>query len=41
MYHIEDEAPLTTNAPLIEKLRPMEQDENCEGTLADRYLAFD
>lgn len=41
MYHIEDDIPPTTSAPLVENLKPMEQDENCEGTLADRFLAFD
>ena len=41
MYHIEDVPPPTANAPLVENLKVMDQDENAEGTLTDRFLAFD
>lgn len=41
MYHIQDQPPLTTNAPLCERLTPMDVDEESEATLIDRWLAFD
>lgn len=41
IYHIEDQPPLTTNAPLCERLLPMEEEENSEATLIDRWISFD
>ena len=41
IYHIEDAPPLTTNAPLCERMTPMEEEHNAEQTLVDRFLAFD
>ena len=41
IYHIQDQPPLTTNAPLCERLSPMEEEDNCEATLIDRWIAFD
>lgn len=41
VYHIEDQAPLTTNAPLCERLLPMEEEDNSESTLIDRWISFD
>jgi hypothetical protein len=41
IYHIQDSAPLTTNAPLIERLKNMDEENNTEGTLIDRWIAFD
>lgn len=41
MYHLEDLPPVTTSAPLCERLRPMDEDENIEATLIDRWIAFD
>ena len=41
IYHIEDVPPLTTNAPLIERMIPMDEDENCEAALVDKWLSFD
>jgi hypothetical protein len=32
---------LTTNAPLIERLKNMDEENNTEGTLIDRWIAFD
>ena len=41
VYHLEDQPPLTTSAPLCERLRPMDEDDNIEATLIDRWMAFD
>ena len=41
MYHIEDQPPLTTVAPLCERLEPMDEPANCEATLIDKWISFD
>lgn len=52
MYHIVDVPPLTTSkillllyvplgAPLCERLVPMNEEDNSEGTLIDRWISFD
>ena len=41
VYHIEDCPPLTTNAPLCERLTQMDQEAESEATLIDRWMAFD
>ena len=41
MYHIQLQRPLTTNAPLCERLTPMDEEFNSEATLIDRWIAFD
>ena len=41
VYHVEDQPPLTTNAPLCERLEPVDEQESAEATLVDRWLAFD
>lgn len=41
VYHIEDVPPLTTNAPLCERLTCMDEEDNCESTLIDRWMEFD
>ena len=41
MYHIMLQPPLTTNAPLCERLVPMDEEFNSEATLVDRWIAFD
>ena len=41
IYHIEDQPPLTTNAPLCERLLPMDEEDNSEATLIDRWISFD
>lgn len=41
MYHIEDAPPLTTCAPLCERLEPMDEPNNCEATLIDKWISFD
>jgi hypothetical protein len=41
MYHIQDSPPLTTNAPLCERLVPMEELENAEAVLIDKWISFD
>ncbi len=41
MYHIQLEQPPTTNAPLCERLVPMDEESNSEATLIDRWVAFD
>ena len=41
IYHIEDCPPLTTNAPLCERLTCMDQEEESEATLIDKWMAFD
>ena len=41
VYHVNDQPPLTTNAPLCERLVPVEDDGNPEATLVDRWIAFD
>lgn len=41
IYHIEDVSPLTTNAPLCERLTCMDEEANCEATLIDKWTAFD
>ena len=33
--------PLTTNAPLCERLTPMDEEDNSEATLIDRWMSFD
>lgn len=40
-YHIQDQPPLTTNAPLCERMTPMDEMENSEATLIDRWMSFD
>jgi hypothetical protein len=41
IYHIQDQPPLTTGAPLCERLAPMDEMENSEATLIDRWMSFD
>lgn len=41
IYHIEDCPPLTTNAPLCERLKCMDVEEEAEATLIDKWMAFD
>jgi hypothetical protein len=41
VYHIEDQPPLTTNAPLCERLVDMDEEDCCEATLIDKWIAFD
>ncbi|CDW76374.1 sperm flagellar protein 2 [Stylonychia lemnae] len=41
VYHIEDQTPLTTNAPLCERLQPMDEEDNSEATLIDRWISYD
>ena len=41
MYHIEDAPPLTTCAPLCERLTPMDEPHNPESTLVDKWISFD
>ena len=41
VYHIEDCPPLTTNAPLCERLTQMDQEDESEATLIDKWMAFD
>lgn len=41
MYHVEDVPPPTDKAPLCERLVPMDEDHNIEGTLIDRWISFD
>ena len=41
MFHVNDVLPPTTMAPLVERLRPIEQPNEFEGSLIDRCLAFD
>jgi hypothetical protein len=41
IYHIEDIPPPTNQAPLCERLLPMEDDNNAEATLIDRWISFD
>ena len=41
IYHLQDQPPLTTNAPLCERLRSLDEDDNHQSTLIDRWLAFD
>lgn len=40
-YHIEDVPPPTTEAPLCERLVPIDEDHNLESTLIDRWMSFD
>jgi hypothetical protein len=41
MYHVEDIPPPTDAAPLCERLIPMNEDDNSEATLIDRWISFD
>ena len=41
VYHVEDAQPMTTAAPLCERLIPLDEADNEEGTLVDRFVAFD
>ena len=41
IYHIEDMPPPTNVAPLCERLLPLEDDNNAEATLIDRWISFD
>ena len=41
IYHVEDVSPPTNLAPLCERLLPMEDDNNAEATLIDRWISFD
>lgn len=41
IYHVEDIPPPTNQAPLCERLLPMEDDNNAEATLIDRWISFD
>ena len=41
MYHVEDIPPPTDLAPLCERLVPMNDDDNSEATLVDRWISFD
>lgn len=41
MYHVEDIPPPTDSAPLCERLVPMDDDDNSEATLVDRWISFD
>ena len=41
MYHIQHQPPLTTSAPLCERLLPIDDDSNMESTLIDRMIALD
>lgn len=41
VYHIEDQPPLTTNAPLCERLVPMDEEDCTEATLIDKWISFD
>jgi hypothetical protein len=41
VYHIEDVPPPINKAPLCERLIPMEDDNNAEATLIDRWISFD
>ena len=41
MYHVEDIPPPTDQAPLCERLVPMDEENNIEATLIDRWISFD
>jgi hypothetical protein len=41
MFHVEDKMPPTDQAPLCERLRHLDNDQNSTGSLIDRYVAFD
>jgi hypothetical protein len=41
MYHIDDNPPASTSAPLCERLTPIEDPVRPNSTLIDRHLAFD
>lgn len=41
IYHIEDLPPLTTNAPLCERMVKMDEEHNSESTLIDKWISFD
>lgn len=40
-YHIDDNPPPTTNAPLCERLMPVIEPERAEEVIPDKHLAFD
>ena len=40
-YHLEDNVPPVTTAPLCERLMPLSEDNNCVNTQVDRFVAFD
>ena len=41
MYHIEDIPPTSNEAPLCERLIAMDEENNSEATLIDRWMSFD
>lgn len=41
VYHIEDQPPFTTSAPLCERLQHMDEEDNSEATLIDKWVSFD
>jgi len=41
VYHIDDVKPPTDQAPLCERLVPMDEEANLEATLIDRWMSFD
>jgi hypothetical protein len=41
VYHIDDVKPPTNEAPLCERLVSMDEDQNLEATLIDRWMSFD
>lgn len=41
VYHIDDVKPPTDQAPLCERLVPMDEEPNLEATLIDRWMSFD
>ena len=41
VYHIDDVKPPNNEAPLCERLVSMDEDQNLEATLIDRWMSFD
>ena len=40
-YHVDDVVPPTANAPLCERLEPIDEDNNHTSSIVDRIVSFD
>ena len=40
-YHVDDAVPPTNEAPLCERLEPIDEDGNNASTIIDRIVSFD